>query len=95
MSRYDEMLTDKLIAIPPGEVALDHGNALAWAAAMRDRLAAYERVVAALHAMTPHQGLGGSWYCPVCNRPIDLHQPADPPAHRLGCLWLLAQQVTP
>lgn len=86
MSVYDAMSTDALIAVPPREVALDHGGALLWAAAMRDRLAAYELIVAALRDLP-----ASAVYDPATNT-CRLCDWIDG-EHTDTCPWWLAQQT--
>jgi hypothetical protein len=93
------MPTDELLAVKPGEVALDHGAALGWAAALRDRLAAYHPIVAALREVTRaavelyHVHAGYS--CLLCGATAgDATYIRDPDGwHARTCPWALAQQT--
>lgn len=83
MSRYDEMPTAELLAVPPGAACKDVDTLALWAAALRDRLAAYEPIVAAVRAIEHPRGWDG---CGMCEE-------LDYGVHAPDCPWWLAQQI--
>lgn len=87
MSGFDEMPTAELLAVPPGAACKDVDTLALWAAALRDRLAAYGPIVAGLRAMEGAR-YGGRLVCRIHATTIggDLHNDQL-------CPWWLAQQI--
>jgi hypothetical protein len=87
VSNYDKLPTGVLLAVSSGELREDVDTLAMFAAALRDRLAAYEPIVAGLRAMEGAR-YGGRLVCRIHATTIggDLHNDQL-------CPWWLAQQI--